>query len=122
MKNTILASIIAVICTAAICITGVSVSKNVLDSKDSDVSAYMTEEEAMEYIGVNATVFELLKDDLKFFEGAYAEYTYVDANSKEATITVYNKEKLDEAVSKFMTENSKLNFKFIQEAKAKTAK
>ena len=122
MKNTILSSIIAVICTAAICVTGLSVAKNVTNSKEKAFPSYMTQEQAMDYIGVNETVFNLLKDDLKFFKGAYEEYTFVNDKGEEETITVFKKNKLDEAVEKYMNESSALNFKYIQEAKSKAGK
>ena len=56
MKNTVIASIVAVLCTAAICVTyAVKSPANVKET--SAVSAdttYMTEAEAAEYIGVRA--------------------------------------------------------------------
>jgi len=122
MKNTIIASIVAVICTAAICITGASVAKSVTADKVAATPTYMTEEQAMEYIGLDKTVFALVKDDLKLFKGAYEEYTYTNEAGEEVTVTIYKKDKLDEAVDKYMAENSALNFKFIQEAKANSAK
>lgn len=115
MKNTLIASVVAVLCTIALCITlGAKLPKADTDSKAVD--KYITEEEAIEYLGINKEVMTLMRDKLKSFEGAYMSYTYVDDKGEEVTFTVYDKDALDTAMNKTMKEHNKLNFKYIQEA------
>lgn len=117
MKNTVIASIVAVLCTAAICVT--YAVKSPADKKEvSSVAAdttYMTEAEAAEYIGVTDEVMKMMRENLKSFEGAYVSYYYTDAEGKEVNDIVYNKAALDKAVTKIMSEQGSLNFKYIQE-------
>ena len=83
MKNTIIASIVAVLCTAAICVT--YAVKSPAGQKTSSVTAdttYMTESEAAEYIGVTDEVMKMMRENLKKFEGAYISYYYTDADGK----------------------------------------
>lgn len=118
MKNTIIASIVAVLCTAAICVT-YAVKSPANKKEVSAVAAdttYMTEAEAADYIGVTDEVMKMMREKLKSFEGAYVSYYYTDAEGKEVNDIVYNKAALDKAVSKIMTEQGALNFKYIQEA------
>lgn len=118
MKNTIIASIVAVLCTAAICVT-YAVKSPANKQEASAVAAdttYMTEAEAADYIGVTDEVMKMMREKLKSFEGAYVSYYYTDAEGKEVNDIVYNKAALDKAVSKIMTEQGALNFKYIQEA------
>ena len=115
MKNTIIASVVAVLCTIALCITlGAKLPKAettaVADSK------YVTEQEAAEYLGVTEDVMTMMRDKLKFFEGSYMSYTYVDDKGKEVSVLVYDKEALDDVMDKLMKDQNKLNFKYIQEA------
>lgn len=125
MKNTILASIVAIICTAAICITCVmtfNASKKVDNSLTPAAQAeYLSEADAAEYIGVTDEVMEMLRKDLKYFEGSYMTYSYNDADGNLQTDVVYRKSSLDEAVKKYMDKTGALNFKYIQEQKAKSA-
>ena len=104
MKNTVIASIVAVLCTAAICVTyAVKSPANVKET--SAVAAdttYMTEAEAA--------------------EGAYVSYYYTNAEGKEVNDIVYNKAALDKAVEKIMKDQGALNFKYIQEVTTKEAK
>lgn len=118
MKNTIIASIVAVLCTAAICVT-YAVKSPANKKEVSAVAAdttYMTEAEAADYIGVTDEVMKMMREKLKSFEGAYVSYYYTDVEGKEVNDIVYNKAALDKAVSKIMTEQGALNFKYIQEA------
>lgn len=118
MKNTIIASIVAVLCTAAICVT-YAVKSPANKKEVSAVAAdttYMTEAEAADYIGVTDEVMKMMREKLKSFEGAYVSYYYTDAEGKEVNDIVYNRAALDKAVSKIMTEQGALNFKYIQEA------
>lgn len=124
MKNTIIASIVAVLCTAAICVT--YAVKSPADKKEvSSVAAdttYMTESEAAEYIGVTDDVMKMMRVNLKSFEGAYVSYYYTDAEGKEVNDIVYNKAALDKAVEKVMKDQGAFNFKYIQEVTTKEAK
>lgn len=121
MKNTIIASIVAVLCTAAICTT--YAVKSPAKSNTSAVAAdttYMTEAEAAEYIGVTDEVMKMMRENLKSFEGAYVSYYYTNADGKEVNDIVYNKAALDKAVEKIMTEQGALNFKYIQNTTAES--
>ena len=117
MKNTVIASIVAVLCTAEICVTyAVKSPANVKET--SAVAAdttYMTEAEAAEYIGVTDDVMKMMREKLKSFEGAYVSYYYTNAEGKEVNDIVYNKAALDKAVEKIMKDQGALNFKYIQE-------
>ncbi len=124
MKNTVIASIVAVLCTAAICVTYAvksPVNKKETSAVASDTT-YMTEEEAADYIGVTDDVMKMMRENLKSFEGAYVAYYYTDAQGKEVTDIVYNKAALDKAVAKIMSEQGALNFKYIQEVTTAEAK
>ena len=122
MKNTVIASIVAVLCTAAICVTyAVKSPSNVKET--SAVAAdttYMTEAEAAEYIGVTDDVMKMMRE--KSFEGAYVSYYYTNAEGKEVNDIVYNKAALDKAVEKIMKDQGALNFKYIQEVTTNEAK
>jgi hypothetical protein len=124
MKNTVIASIVAVLCTAAICVTyAVKSPSNVKET--SAVAAdttYMTEAEAAEYIGVTDDVMKMMREKLKSFEGAYVSYYYTNAEGKEVNDIVYNKAALDKAVEKIMKDQGALNFKYIQEVTTNEAK
>ena len=124
MKNTVIASIVAVLCTAAICVTyAVKSPANVKET--SAVAAdttYMTEAEAAEYIGVTDDVMKMMREKLKSFEGAYVSYYYTNAEGKEVNDIVYNKAALDKAVEKIMKDQGALKFKYIQEVTTKEAK
>lgn len=124
MKNTIIASIVAVLCTAAICVT--YAVKSPADKKEvfsvAADTTYMTESEAAEYIGVTDDVMKMMRVNLKSFEGAYVSYYYTDAEGKEVNDIVYNKAALDKAVEKVMKDQGALNFKYIQEVTTKEAK
>lgn len=117
MKNTIIASIVAILCTAAICTTYAVKSPATKTTKSvSSDTTYMTESEAAEYIGVTDEVMKMMRENLKSFEGAYISYYYTDAEGKEVNDIVYNKAALDKAVEKIMSEQGALNFKYIQES------
>ena len=116
MKNTIIASIVAVLCTAAICVTyAVKSPAGKNTSAVTSDTTYMTESEAAEYIGVTDEVMKMMRENLKKFEGAYVSYYYTNADGKEVNDIVYNKAALDKAVEKIMSEQGALNFKYLQE-------
>ena len=124
MKNTVIASIVAVLCTAAICVT-YAVKSPANFKETSAVAAdttYMTEAEAAEYIGVTDDVMKMMREKLKSFEGAYVSYYYTNAEGKEVNDIVYNKAALDKAVEKIMKDQGALNFKYIQEVTTNEAK
>lgn len=124
MKNTVIASIVAVLCTAAICVTyAVKSPANVKEtSAVATDTTYLTEAEAAEYIGVTDDVMKMMREKLKSFEGAYVSYYYTNAEGKEVNDIVYNKAALDKAVEKIMKDQGALNFKYIQEVTTKEAK
>ncbi|HAY73087.1 MAG TPA: hypothetical protein DIW36_00355 [Ruminococcaceae bacterium] len=123
MKNTIIASIVAILCTAAICTTyAVKSPAKKADSAVSSDTTYMTEAEAADYIGVTDEVMKMMRENLKSFEGAYVSYYYTNADGKEVNDIVYNKAALDKAVQKIMSEQGSLNFKYIQEVTTNEAK
>lgn len=117
MKNTIIASIVAILCTAAVCVTLAVKAPSQSEASAND-NTYMTETEAAEYIGVTEEVMQLMRKNLKSFEGAYISYYYTDNNGNEVNDIVYEKDALDDAVEKIMKEQGALNFKYIQEAAA----
>lgn len=113
MKNRILLCIVAILCTVAVCVTYACCNparKNV-NSKD----VYISEQEAAEYLGINENLMVLMRDKLKYFEGSYMSYTYLDSNKKPVTIIVYNKTALDKSMADLMNKNNTLNFKYLQE-------
>ncbi len=123
MKNTIIASIVAILCTAAICTTyAVKSPAKKADSAVSSDTTYMTEAEAADYIGVTDEVMKMMRENLKSFEGAYVSYYYTNADGKEVNDIVYNKAALDKAVQKIMSEQGSLNFKYIQKVTSNEAK
>jgi len=123
MKNTIIASIVAILCTAAICTPyAVKSPAKKADSAVSSDTTYMTEAEAADYIGVTDEVMKMMRENLKSFEGAYVSYYYTNADGKEVNDIVYNKAALDKAVQKIMSEQGSLNFKYIQEVTSNKAK
>ena len=123
MKNTIIASIVAILCTAAICTTyAVKSPAKKADSAVSSDTTYMTESEAADYIGVTDEVMKMMRENLKSFEGAYVSYYYTNADGKEVNDIVYNKAALDKAVQKIMSEQGSLNFKYIQKVTSNEAK
>ena len=123
MKNTIIASIVAILCTAAICTTyAVKSPAKKADSAVSSDTTYMTEAEAADYIGVTDEVMKMMRENLKSFEGAYVSYYYTNADGKEVNDIVYNKAALGKAVQKIMSEQGSLNFKYIQKVTSNEAK
>lgn len=121
MKNTIIASIVAIICTAAICITCVCCFNSNKAEATKVYPKYMTEEEAAEYIGVDKELMTLLREDLSYFNGAYMKTAYKNADGEEVEFLVYSKDAIDEILSKNMKDSlhNNLNLKLIQEAKEK---
>lgn len=120
MKKTFITSVVAVLCTLAICITyAVKAPKADVSAAASsaDSSNYMTEAEAAKYIGVTDEVMQMMRENLKYFEGAYMSYAYTDGDGKEVNDVIYNKSALDDVVKKLMSSDSHaLNFKYIQES------
>lgn len=122
MKNTVIASIVAIICTAAVCVTLFIKLPAVSDKSGANTpsadKAYMTETEAADYIGVNEDVMKMMREKLKSFEGAYVSYYYTDAEGKEVNSIVYNREALDKIMNSIAADknNHAFNFKYIQEA------
>ncbi len=120
MKNSILPSIIAVICTIAICLTAFfCVSKVTKDySAKPGSSDYMTEAEAAEYLGIDEARLTILRQNLKYLEGSYIVYTYANDAGEETSVCIYSKDQLDKAVEKLMSDKktNSVNFKYIEQA------
>ena len=120
MKKTILPAIIAVICTAAICLTAFFCVNSV--TKKSEVkatdSAYMTEAEAADYLGIDESRLVILRKNLKYLEGSYIVYTYVNESGEDVSVCMYSKAQLNKAMEKLMgdSKTSSINFKYIEEA------
>ncbi len=113
MKNTIISSVVAILCVVALCLTyALCTPKN---ETAKVTPAYMTEAEAADYIGVSDEVILMLREKLGLLKGAYIIYTYTDTNGKEVTDIVYKKDALDKAVDKIMAEHEGLDFKYVQE-------
>lgn len=129
--NTIVSSVVAVLCVAALCITyALSGKAPVETADDKDVTAspaavsaaatndeYMTEAEAAAYIGVPTDIMQLMREKFSYFKGAYMNYMYTDSQGKEVKTVVYNKAALNEAVAKLSKDVGALNFKYVQESK-----
>lgn len=121
MKNTLISCIVAILCTIAICVTYAVSTPKKAETVKTD-SGYVSESEAAQYIGVTEEIMKLMREKLKYFEGAYMTYIYTDDKGEEVTVVVYNKTALDKAVAKIMSDKSMLNFKYIQDLDKDTAK
>ncbi len=124
MKNTIISSVVAVICVAALCLTYAFVGRNDAAAEPAETIAavaenndYLTEEEAAAYIGVPTDIMQMMREKLGYFKGAYMHYMYLDAEGNEVKSVVYNKDALNDAVAKLSKETGALSFKFLQEQK-----
>lgn len=123
MKNTIIASVVAILCTLAICITyGVCTPK---ETEKTAVAAageskYLTEKEAAEYLGVTEEIMQIMRERLKYLEGSYMKYMYVNDKGEDEVILVYNKDKLDAKFAEIASKSSTLNFKYFQEKAAES--
>ena len=114
MKNTLISCIVAILCTIAICVTyAVSTPKK---AETAEVNSdYVSESEAAEYIGVTEEIMKIMREKLKYFDGAYMTYMYTDDKGEEVTVVVYNRPALDKVLSKLMGEKNILNFKYLQD-------
>ena len=121
MKNTIISSVVAILCVIALCVTYAVTAKNNAVGTQSAAEAansdYMTEAEAAAYIGVPENIMQMMREKLGYFKGAYMNYMYLDADGKEVKSIVYNKEALNTEVEKLSKETGALSFKFLQEQK-----
>lgn len=117
MKNTIISCIVAILCVVAVCVTYAACTPDT--QAEVTVTDYLTEAEAADYIGVTDEVMVMMRSKLGLFKGAYMTYIYLDASGKEVTDIVYNKDALNEAVEKIMSEHGAYNFKFLQENTSK---
>lgn len=117
MKNTLISCIVAIVCVVALCVTYAVCTPATQNNKVFD--DYLTEEEAADYIGVTDEVIVMMRSKLGVFKGAFMTYIYTDASGNEVTDIVYNKEALDKAVEKIMSEHGAFNFKYLQEEATK---
>lgn len=115
MKNTIIASIVAILCTLAICITYGVCTPKTEEKAAVEYGQYLTETEAADYLGVTEEIMQIMRERLKYLDGAYIKYTYVDDNNEEVDLLVYNKDKLDAKIAEVSAKSSTLNFKYIQD-------
>lgn len=122
MKNTIIASIVAVLCTLAICITYAVSTPKKADNAVVEYGQYLTEAEAADYLGVTEEIMQIMRERLKYLDGAYMKYIYVDDNGQEVTILMYNKDKLDAKMAEVSAKSGTLNIKYLQEVLDKAEK
>lgn len=126
MAKTIIKAVVALVCTAAICVTGYMGLSKVASNQSStgcitsasQTKEYLTEEEAAAYLGVNTNEMKMLRENLKYLKGSFMTYTYTDSNGKDVTTIIYNKDKLDSCIAALMKSDSKsnINFKYLQQA------
>ena len=119
MKNSILASVVAIICTAAICVTAfLCVNNYKKDSAAVATGEYITESEAADYLGITEKHLKIMRENLKYLEGSYIVFTHTNDKGEDVTECVYSKTELKEAVSKLMSDSAtnKINFKYIEQA------
>ena len=78
----------------------------------------MTEAQAAEYLGISENHLTIMRKNLKYLEGSYIVYSYVDDNDKDVSVCMYSKDELDKAVEKLMSKSrsSSINFKYIEDA------
>ena len=122
MKNTIIASIVAILCTIAICVTYAVSTPKKADKAAVEYGQYLTEEEAADYLGVTDEIMQVMRERLKYLDGSFIKYTYVDDNGKDVTILMYNKDKLDAKIAEISAKTGSLNIKYIQEVLDKAEK
>lgn len=131
ITKTIIKSAVAVVCTAALCVTYAtsnadkkvkSVTKSdsaVIETIDPDTS-YISEAEAAKYIGITETALKTIREKVpQYLKGAYMTYTYYNEKNEEVTSVVYSKAALDGVIEKLMnSDDNYINLRYIQEAKA----
>lgn len=112
MKNTIIRSIVAILCSAAICVT---VALTMSKGGQADVAKeYMTASETAEYLGITEDVLEIIRVDLKKLEGSYMSYTYKNDKGETVTEILYQKSALDENMKELMESSGAINLEFLQ--------
>ncbi len=121
MKKTIIKCIVSVLCTVALCVT-IFVCTNNNDSANT-YSDYMTEAQAAEYLGISESRLEIMRKNLKYLDGAYITYSYVE-DGKDVTVYMYSKEALNDTMAELMADNAKksINFKYLEEILAEQGK
>ncbi|MDD6275973.1 MAG: hypothetical protein PUB20_04030 [Clostridia bacterium] len=117
MKNTVIRSIVAVLCSAAICVT-MALTLPKMGSADAD-KEYMTASETAEYLGITEEVLEIMRVDLKKLEGSYMSYTYVNDKGDTVTEIIYQKAALDEDIKAIMESAGAINLEFLQNKNSK---
>ncbi len=126
----VVAPAVSLVCTAAICITGAAcVNKVVNKGKDDGVyisaqseDGYLTEAEAAKYLGIDEARLAIMRENLKYLEGSYIEYTFKGDDGEMVEVVMYQKAKLDSVMADLMKDKSTINFKYIEEALEKAAK
>lgn len=118
MTKTIISAVVSVICTAAICITAFLCVNNYKKETAAVSNDYMTEAQAAEYLGISENHLTIMRKNLKYLEGSYIVYSYVDDNDKDVSVCMYSKDELDKAVENLMSKSSSssINFKYIEDA------
>ena len=104
MTKTIISAVVSVICTAAICITAFLCVNNYKKETAAVSNDYMTEAQAAEYLGISENHLTIMRKNLKYLEGSYIVYSYVDDNDKDVSVCMYSKDELDKAVEKLYGE------------------
>ncbi len=118
MKKTIIPCIVAVLCTVAICCTAVFCFNSYKAANTSVKSGYLTESEAAEYLGIDESRLVILRKNLKYLEGSYMLYSFVNDKGEEVSVCMYSKAQLDKVMDKMMDDSktNSINFKYIEEA------
>lgn len=131
MTKTIIKSAVAVVCTAALCVTYASSNADkkvkhdtksgtaVIETVDPD-TAYISEAEAAKYIGITETALKTIREKIpQYLKGSYMTYTYFNDKNEEVTSVVYCKAALDGVIEKLMNGNdSYINLRYVQETEA----
>ncbi len=133
MTKTIIKSAVAVVCTAALCITyaasngkkadtGSASGNSAIVTADPGTS-YFTEDKAAAYIGISEDALKTIREKLpQYLKGAYETYTYFDDKGEEVTYVIYSKAGLDKAVDKLMNGDlNYINLRYIQKAEKEAA-
>lgn len=131
MTKTIIKSAVAVVCTAALCVTYASSNADkkvkpdtkadtaVIETVDPD-TAYISEAEAAKYIGITETALKTIREKIpQYVKGSYMTYTYFNEKNEEVTAVVYSKKALDGVIEKLMNSNDNyINLRYVQETEA----
>lgn len=132
MTKTIIKSAVAVVCTAALCITYAASNGKKADTKSigdgtaivtvDPETSYFTEDKAAAYIGISEEALKTIREKIPvYLKGAFETYTYYNEKGEEVTYVIYSKAGLDKAVEKLMNDNSYINLRYVQKTEKEAA-